>query len=237
MWTLSNFQHGRCPPGRRIVRLNIDETSICFHQSESTGFLVADARKRARCGDPLVRNVSLGAKRTHMSHLAVISDDPDVQRLVPQMLLVGENVFPETIVAHVQECVLPPWKLVRQKKAWVNVETMMQFAKHLVSALTDLQESTHFVLSFDSFRAHTNPRVLRYLSMNGFHVVVIPALMTWALQPLDTHAFAVYKKELSANATVRALEHAGSANSWRDLITLVIATGNDIIRGRAWKKF
>jgi hypothetical protein len=227
---LSNFQHGRAPTGRRIVRLNLDETSICFHQSEKTGFLVADARKRARGGDPLVRNVSQGTQRTNMTHLAVISDDTDVQQFVPQILIVGESVFPQSILAHVLECVLPPWQVVRQKKAWVNVETMMMFGRALVSALRHLQDSTHFIMSFDTYRAHTNPRVLRYLSMNGFHVIIIPSLMTWALQPLDTHAFAVYKREVSTNAAVRALAHDDPPKTWRDLIALVIATGND----RVW---
>ena len=219
------------------MRLNLDETSICFHQSEKTGFLVAAARKRGRGGDPLVRNVSQGAKRTNMTHLAIISDDPVVQQLVPQLLIVGEAVFPEKMIARVQDCVVPPWQVLRQPKAWVNVGTMMRVGRALVAALSHLQDTTHFIMCFDTFRAHIHPTVLRYLSMNGFHVIIIPSLMTWALQPLDTHAFAAYKRELATNASARALAHADSPKTWRELIAVVIATGNDILRSRAWKKF
>ena len=198
---------------------------------------MADARKRGRGGDPLVRNISTGAKRTNLTHLAVISDDPEVQKLVPQLLVVGEAVLPERILANVLECVSPPWALLRQAKAWVNVEVMMTFARALVKALTELQANIHSIICFDTFRAHINPRVLRFLSMNGFHVVVIPALMTWALQPLDTHAFAVYKRELSVSAAVRAIADPDSPDTWRTLIRLVVGTGDDIIRSRSWKKF
>ena len=236
MWTLSNFQHSRADPGKRMVRLNFDETCISFHQNEKSGFLVAQARKRNRAADPLVRNVSTGAQRTNMTHLAVISDDPYVQERVPQMLIVGEGVMPLRVLRTVQECVSPPWTLLRQAKGWVNVSAMMAMARVLVNALKELRDDVHFVVSFDTYRAHLNPQVLRFLSMNGLHVVIVPSLMTWALQPLDTHAFGCYKRELSVNAQTQLLLNPDCPSTWSSLIRLVVRTGDAVIRNRSWEK-
>lgn len=235
-WSLANFQHARASIGKRVVRLNFDETCICFHQNEATGFLVADAQKRNRSGDPLVRNVSLGARRTNMTHLAFIADDHEVQTLLPQLLVVGEAVVPERLFGTIRESVSPPWTVLRQPKAWVNVTTMMTFVKALHNAVKHLQDTAHFVVYFDTFRPHNHPNVLRYLSMNGYHPVPVPSLMTWALQPLDTHVFASYKRELAVNSQVGLLLNPNTPSSWTSLIQIVLRTGDHVVRGLSWSK-
>jgi hypothetical protein len=45
------------------------------------------------------------------------------------------------------------------------------------------------ILFLDDVRFHTTAHVLRACATAGIWAVVVPALMTWILQPLDTDAF------------------------------------------------
>jgi hypothetical protein len=54
------------------------------------------------------------------------------------------------------------------------------------------------VLIWDIFRAHITPAVKDHLRKNNIKPIIVPASMTWKRQPLDTHIFAVIKKQYQA---------------------------------------
>ena len=45
------------------------------------------------------------------------------------------------------------------------------------------------ILLMDALPSHVSPFVLRALSASGILPIIVPAKLTWALQPLDTHIF------------------------------------------------
>lgn len=52
------------------------------------------------------------------------------------------------------------------------------------------------MLVWDACRSHLTSAVLAAARAQHIGVVIVPARMTWALQPLDTHVFAVLKKRI-----------------------------------------
>jgi len=63
--------------------------------------------------------------------------------------------------------------------------------------------------------------------------LVIPARLTWLLQPLDTHGFAKYKRDLriSFHETVAG---DGEANLTHRMVRLVVQTIRAVLNGNRW---
>ena len=83
--------------------------------------------------------------------------------------------------------------LWRLKKAWMTTEVMEKYIVLLGGILKEFQTTHRFILYLDALRVHVSPKVLRAASRANLWICVIPAKMTWALQPCDAHVFASYK--------------------------------------------
>ena len=59
-----------------------------------------------------------------------------------------------------------------------------------------LRERYQPLLIFDAVPLHLADEVMGELATAGIWYLVTPARLTWLLQPLDTHAFAKYKRYL-----------------------------------------
>ena len=74
-----NFELSRAPAGRRPLIINMDETSLAYHIPGLKGTVVKGARGRDQA--------SLSELRGHVSYLAAITDDAEIQPLLPQVLI------------------------------------------------------------------------------------------------------------------------------------------------------
>ena len=90
VWQWSNLLHVHAPVGKRVLHINMDETSVKLYQDAGKGMLVARARRLRRTPKSLVQNVSRRQLRAALTHAAFICDDPTVQPLLPQVLIAGE---------------------------------------------------------------------------------------------------------------------------------------------------
>lgn len=54
-------------------------------------------------------------------------------------------------------------------------------------------------------KTHYSPEVLSTCSRNNLHVSFVPAKLTWALQPADTHVFAGQKRRLCQRLEIMAV--------------------------------
>ena len=66
----------------------------------------------------------------------------------------------------------------------------------LREALEPFRDRYTPILLMDAAPVHVASNVLRACVERSIHVIVVPAQMTWLLQPLDTHAFRLYKAYL-----------------------------------------
>jgi hypothetical protein len=130
---------------------------------------------------------------------------------------------------------LPPnVHLVQRKSAWNNTETMVSIIRLIGRTLRSIAPYAHVVLSMDAARIHLNAVVFQECFRWHLRVVVIPALLTAVLQPLDTHAFAALKRALR-DAYQRALgANGGRTLSPREWVNLVAHCSWNFFRGRPW---
>ena len=226
--------HAQVPPDRKVLRINMDETSVKLYQDAGKGMLVARACRLRRTPRSLVQNVSRKKLRSAMTHAALLCDDPEAQRALPQLLIAGEasmtaeqeqlvrSVLPEHIV------------LLRIKKGWMNADVMCWLAQQVQLSLR-AWESTHAVIFMvDAYKAHFGSRVLQAFARRNIMFHLIPAKVTWIMQPCDTHLFSQYKAHLAKSCQEKMLARSEPSLSWTTLAEGLVDTIEQIMHGRHW---
>ena len=87
-WRWSNFLQSLDPPERERVLINVDETCVRLVPDEGRGHVTNRAYRLFMEGKPMGRRASLAARRSNITHVAAICDKPNIQRLLPQVVLV-----------------------------------------------------------------------------------------------------------------------------------------------------
>ena len=213
MWRWSNFFQGLDPPERERVLINIDETSVRLVPEEGRGHVSKRAYRLFVSGVHMGRRASLAACRSTITHVAAICNRARFQRLLPQVVLIGENQVTVARLAALRAALPEGCHIWREKTGWMRSTTMVEYVRLLGRCLRDFQSTHRFILYFDALRAHVCPAVLRAASRAGLWICVIPSKLTWALQPCDTHLFALYKRLLGQEVQRRSgLTAAGELN-------------------------
>ena len=86
--------------------------------------------------------------------------------------------------------------LLRRHTAWMTSDLMTQELLVLKQSLAPFMDTHQIFLTADAFRAHVTSEVWKQCVKQQILYCVIPAKLTWALQPCDTHVFASYKHRL-----------------------------------------
>ena len=186
-----------------VLRINMDETSLCVHQSRGKGILCVD-KPSARA---LKRNVPRRLKRLCMTYAASICDNSDAQKHLPQYLIANEATLKVKRFAALERELHPHVKLLRRKSAWCNQEIIIEILRDMA---TFARARGYLpLLLWDAARPHVTPRVFAAARRMGVWVCVIPAGSTHLLQPLDTHCFARFKHSLVENVNRSVIGGAG----------------------------
>jgi hypothetical protein len=124
--------------------------------------------------------------------------------------------------------------LIRQKSAWNNDELCAEVIGLLKKAVVTHAGGVRIVLLLDCCRVHMTPRVMRACRRHGIWPIFVPARLTWLLQPLDTHAFALFKHALRmAHQRARAASRDGNVTMAQFLQCLYDAI-RTVLQGRRW---
>ena len=242
VWQWWNYAASRVPQGKEVLRINMDETSVCLFQSSAKGNVFCTKKRMrqftkeptAEEGADVVQPVSKTARRTCMTHVAFICDQTAVQPLLPQVVIGNCATF------HVRE-----WAqlnaqrpanviLVRQQSAWNNTERLKWILRLLGAALRPLAARYQPILLMDACRVHLPECVAQSCASLGIWLVIVPAKLTWLLQPCDTHAFLKYKTHLrSAYQELRAQSDTGEV-SIGAFLSAVYSTIRFVLQGQKW---
>ena len=99
--------------------------------------------------------------------------------------------------------------LLRRRSAWVDGALCAWIVRRLAHALGHYMPTHQPILFLYALRAHVTNGVFAACAEVQIWPVVVPARMTWLLQPADTHAFLAYKiclQQLCHAARVRAAD-------------------------------
>ena len=234
VWNWYNYVVSQRPPTKELLRINIDETSVCLWQGSGKGTI---AFRRRTLQDAEVKEVvSRKLKRTNLTHVAFICDRPDLQPRMPQLVIGNAHVFRvgecRTLNTEAPENVV----YVRQRSSWNNSELFRRTLQLLVHFLgAEIMAAFYVVVLFDACNQHIGEDTFIWMKRLGLHPILIPARLTWMLQPLDTHAFVIYKNLLrNLYADARCTSESGNLSilEFGKLVETVIRR---CLQGREWR--
>ena len=210
-WQWFNHLVGQVPAGKKPLIINLDETAVCLFQGTERGTVIV-GKKRKR--EEPVQRVNRAARRTYVTHVALICDQPAYQQYLPQIIIGNEHTFLARDMEELRRRCSGHIVLVRQKSAWNNAALMVKIVEQLWASLTPFAAKVQPILLMDTVRLHWTPAVLNRCAKRGVWAVPVPAKLTWLVQPCDTHMFLKYKFNLRRAAQRKREESmiAGSLN-------------------------
>lgn len=229
MWQWHNYSCDQIPEGKLPLRINLDETSICLYQGQGRGAVFIDKER-----GPPSQKVPRGRRRCCMTHVTLVCDRPDVQAVMPHFLIGNKATFlVRDMPALLANCP-PNTTIIRQTSAWNNEVLCAAIVRELGRVLEPFRGVYQPILLFDAVRIHLTRRVLAALHRAVIWPVLVPAKMTWLLQPLDTHAFRLFKIALRREYQAQRLRGAVADLSVGDFLACVYTATSEIFDTRCW---
>ena len=103
---------GAVPIGRTILRINLDESSICLYLGARFG------NNFDPNGGAAVQNASLARCRAYATFVAAVCDAPHIQPLLPLFFIGNERLSPLAQLAILRAGLPKNVRLLRQRSAW-----------------------------------------------------------------------------------------------------------------------
>ena len=228
---MRNLLHRHALAGKRVLRINCDETNIQRAQRASRGLVVAPLR---RTGPVLIPEGPDG--RGSVSHLVFICDDPLIQPVLPQVVVGNERMLRLCDLRILEPEIPPNVYVVRQKSSWINDSLFQQSLIWLHASLQPWLCSHGLVLVLDCAPAHLTPDVLLTARRLSIHLVFVPRKMTWLLQPCDTHVFRRYKAWMHRELRADMIRLGCSHPTLLQIVRLIVRTDQDVLQRHRWRR-
>ena len=214
----------------------MDETSIRLYQKPGKGYVVKMARKQKRSAKSLTRNVTKGQLLGTFTHVAMICDDAELQPHLPQFLFINQTQISQADFESIQGEWLPNVHAHRVANPWMTNDKMKVVLKGLADAVSAHSKNRRVVLCSDAHKTHIATSTWQSAAAHNFFYFIVPPKLTWALQPCDTHLFAMFKNMLSTTCQKLAIQNG--RRRWD--ITLLMKALNtsigDVLNKRSWRK-
>ena len=241
VWQWWSFLKGQVPAGKTILRVNVDETSVCLFQGTAKGTVMATKRKynetmASDCPREPAQKVSRSTRRTCLTHVAFVCDRSDIQPLLPQVVIGNEHTFQARDWTALVDRAPRNVYMVRQKSAWNNHELYARIITLLATVLAPYMGECQPVLLMDACRCHAHSDPMRACFGGGIWPVFVPAKLTWLLQPLDTHAFLTYKETLRAEYQKARAKTADGQLNVSEFLDALYVTIRSTLQSRCWAK-
>ena len=228
VWQWYNYLASQASNGRRVLRVNMDETALCLHQGGQRGYIFLSK------GHDVVERISKSARRAYVTHVAFVCDCMVLQRVLPQIIICSERTLRARDVAALRARLGGTFILLRAQRAWVNADVCVQIVRVLAEALCPYMSELHVILMLDAYRAHIGGRVWNEAARQGILLVIVPAGLTWLLQVLDTHGFRSYKSHVCVEHERHCLENDVPEDSLEALLDAIRDATQSCLCSRSW---
>jgi hypothetical protein len=173
--------------GKIILRVNVDETAVTLGFAGHSG-TVKQQNKHEPC---LLQDMA--PTRGTFSNIAFICDNPEVQVLLPQIIVGNESLLPKKVLHDLGDKLPLNVFLCREKSGWITAAMFAVALRWLARATQHLSETHLLVVLLDCAPIHLHELVWQEAKKHNMALCLIPNGCTWLLQPLDTHVFRKYK--------------------------------------------
>ena len=177
--------------------VNLDESGINLHWEANKGFVASDFFHSQEHLRPVVEQ-SLGRseKKWSITLVALICDLPVAQRRLPQFMIIPENLLTIQEAQDLRNRLPRQVYMIVRPSKWITQDVLTTIFRMLIVELDEFLPHYQPVLIMDGCTVHISHSVLEGAANVDLWLLLIPAGMTWLLQPLDTHAFRRLKAQL-----------------------------------------
>jgi len=181
------------------IVINMDETSVANIKDLKHG-LVIHRHYQQHLDNPAAAREK-GRHRTTL--MAVLASNSEIQEHLPQVVLTRtrRNHGPSRRIQKAHMEAKYPQEAWHGVAGWNNTELMILWLGRLRRKLDILGVQEPVILAMDCHSAHVAAKVLQHAQSLGFAVILVPARMTWLLQPLDATVFAPLKRRIRMENT------------------------------------
>lgn len=113
----------------------MDETSVKLLPEQGLGYLSAKACVLRRSPRGLVYSAPRGRTRSAFSYVCLVADDLDIQRVLPQVLMVSKKVVPAVQVLAIRRLLPPNIHIWHMDSAWTTTDKMIALIRMLKTSL------------------------------------------------------------------------------------------------------
>lgn len=193
-WLQYWFQHFGAE--REVVVVNMDETMLGAVKQAKAGVTDGASGVAGGCRAAPAREAAL--QRTSL--IATICSDPAVQKCLPQIRLprTASGKVPSKPMLDNYAAAGPPQITWHGSAGFASSRILQWYLTRLTKAVRCAKPGVAILLVWDCCPVHLCEKVLQTARRLRLGVVIVPGRMTWALQPLDTHVFAVLKNNIRA---------------------------------------
>jgi hypothetical protein len=228
-WQWYNYVEQQIEGNADLLRVNLDETSVCMYLGGRKGNVFMSR------SEPAVEHVRLGQRRAYMTHVAMICDNASVQPHLPQILIANERTLPLRMFADIRSRLPANVLLLRRSSAWNTSTLCAAIVRRLAAALAVHAARYQAVLLLDVHKCHLGAAMLAACRARGIWPLFVPPKVTWLLQPLDVYTFHQFKLFLVRDCLRARIRSRDSAAY--DVPRLVDCLCNAIrcvLEGRSW---
>ena len=124
-----------------MVWINVDETSIQFGYNKKKGTVLNGSSwpdvETTVSTSTMHERLSLSDVRARVSYIAAAASDLEVQRSLPQVLLMNNRFATKKLIAHAQETVPDNCDVWVGDSAWLSAQKFLSYLKTLHEAVQE----------------------------------------------------------------------------------------------------
>ena len=234
-WRWLNFLHHQAGQ-KPVVNVNLDETAIKLMPNRRIGFMVARARHVRRSPQSLSSTATKTQLRGTFTHVCLVCDNAALQPHLPQFLIMSEALFTKTEMQGFRQNLPSNIVLLHRPSSWMKANIFQVVLQMLKTVVQEHLGDWQIVFTADCYKAHITQNVWKTCTDLDIFYAVIPAKLTWAIQPCDTHVFAKLKKMLQDKCMQAMLRSQSGSLSKDMLVTALISTVVELLNPGDWKK-
>ena len=187
-----------------VVWVNMDETAVLFHFAKARGNICHRGLQKA---GKYRQWASMSMRRGHCTLAAVICDNVDVQKEMPQFLIPNMKGCKKVWLGcpHLSEPT-SALRVITDGNGWMTVEHMLLLLKEVSVHIRSKIPHAVIVFTSDCHASHLAPKTVRKMRQLHCIPLFIPSKLTHMLQPLDVAVFAPFKRCPEATLTAKRLE-------------------------------
>ena len=215
--------------GRSVLRVNVDETSICRDPGDTKGLIIS---KHAQTQPVIVQNKP--PARGSFTQVTFVCDNTTFQPRLPQLIIGNKNILLKKDLARLRPTLPTNVYVIREASSWVNASIFAAALKWLRQGVDQIQKNVHVLLLMDCSNVHLNSSVLNTARRYNISVCFVPTSLTWLLQPCDTHVFHILKAFIRKRFHEKRLHTTGGTVSTLDLLQIVVLAVRKVLQANQW---